>query len=172
MRVAGAQSDMLIARCQVFLAAAVLAVLPAWGTVYKLVDRKGQVTYSNEPAPKGFEGEVTVVDVDPTKNVVPSGSDAVASPPVQPAERKAPRVVKVDARRAELAAARAKASAARRAFENLRDNPGPDDWIAHAPLPSGATRAPSPDYLERLARFEQDAIQAEQRVAQLERAGR
>ena len=53
-------------------------------------------------------------------------------------------------------------------YETVRDNPGPDDWIYHAPLPSGATRGPSPEYLERLSRAEQDAIVAERRVAALE----
>jgi len=71
--------------------------------------------------------------------------------------------------RNDLAVARAKAVMARRAYESLRDNPAADDWIYHAPLPSGATRGPSPGYVERLSRAEQEAVEAERRVAALER---
>jgi hypothetical protein len=103
--------------------------------------------------------------VDTVNTVVPS---TPATAP-QRVERGAPRVVKVDPVKSELAAARAKAALARQAFETVRDNPGAGDWIAHPSLPSGASRGPSPEYAERLTRLEQAAIEAEKRVAELER---
>jgi hypothetical protein len=144
-------------------AALLLAATPAFATVYKLVDTRGNVTYSNEPPPRGFQGEVTVVDTDKAA-VVPAEA-------LNPGEAQPPRTaMKVDSRRNDLAVARAKAVIARRTYESLRDNPTADDWINHAALPSGATRGPSPEYLERLSRAEREAMEAERRVEALERA--
>ena len=148
----------------IVIAAALAVALPASAEVYKLVDKKGNVTYSNEPPPKSFEGEVTVVDTTNQTIVNLQGPQATITRTPNPPRR----VVATST--PGLAAARAKAAAARQAFENARDNPGADDWISHAPLPNGATRGPSPAYLERLARLQQEAIDAERKVTELERA--
>jgi hypothetical protein len=146
------------------LAAALLAASPAFATVYKLVDTRGNVTYSNERPPKGFQGEVTVLDTD-NAAVIPA--ETLLPGDVPP--RAVASTARGNPRGNELAVARAKALMARRAYETLRDNPAAEDWVSHPQLASGATRGPSPEYLERLSRAEYEAIEAERRVAALER---
>ena len=143
---------------------AALASSGAAATVYTLVDRHGNVTYSNEPAPKGFDGEVTVIDTNATHSM-PGDVQPPVPVPELPVQRRTLGTVSPGS--PALAAARARAVAARRAYQDARDNPEPGDWITHAPLPSGATRGPSPEYTERLARLEKEAIDAESRLGQL-----
>ena len=44
-----------------------LALPAAAQTVYKLIDRNGKITYSEEP-PKNFDGKVIRIDIDPNAN--------------------------------------------------------------------------------------------------------
>jgi len=75
---------------------------------------------------------------------------------------------------APIEAARRKAWAARKAFEDARDNSTPDDWIYVNPdrNPVGLRRFRKPEYEARLAELERKAILAEQELDKLERERR
>ncbi|HET9471044.1 MAG TPA: DUF4124 domain-containing protein, partial [Usitatibacter sp.] len=47
-------------------------------TLYKLIDRNGKVTYSQE-APKDFDGKVIRIDIDPNRNSATLGAPAPSS---------------------------------------------------------------------------------------------
>ena len=51
----------------VALALCAVATLAAAQTLYKLIDKNGKVTYSEEP-PKNFDGKVIRMDIDPNAN--------------------------------------------------------------------------------------------------------
>ena len=75
---------------------------------------------------------------------------------------------------APIEAARRKAQAARKAFEDARDNSTPDDWVYVNPdrNPVGLRRFRKPEYEARLAELERKAILAEQELDKLERERR
>lgn len=111
-------------------------------TLYKLIDKNGKVTYS-EAAPKNFDGQVIRIDVDPNANTMVAPK-APAPPAVQPEGKGATENEKIIRRRVvtnadRLQAARDKVDAARKAYEDARDNPGEDDqtWIARGANPLG-----------------------------------
>lgn len=128
-------------------------------TLYKLIDRNGKVTYVQEK-PKDFDGKVVPVEIDMKAN---TATMPKYTAPAKPAE--APRAAPgSDA----LARARARADSARRAFEAARDNPGESDvrWVGNV---KGGTRAVASDeYLQRLARLENDMIEAERELRRLQ----
>ncbi len=142
--------------------------------LYKLVDRNGKVTYT-DTVPKDFAGRVIPLQVDPGSNSQdPSptmgqggegrGEDrGQGNPRRSPANDEAP-----------IEAARRKAHAARKAFEDARDNSTPDDWVYVNPdrNPVGLRRFRKPEYEARLAELERKAILAEQELDKLERERR
>ncbi|MDH5264653.1 MAG: DUF4124 domain-containing protein [Betaproteobacteria bacterium] len=143
-------------------------------SLYKLVDRNGKVTYSDS-VPKDFDGRVIPLRIDP-------GPDPSAQSPAagaesggrgeMPAEAITRRKPANDA--APIEAARLKAQAARKAFEDARDNSTPNDWVYVNPdrNPVGIRRFPRPEYEARLADLERKAILAEQELDRLERERR
>lgn len=71
---------------------------------------------------------------------------------------------------AQIEAARLRARAARKAFEDARDNSTPDDWVYVGPdNPLGMRRFRKPEYEARLAELERQATLAERELAELER---
>ncbi len=142
--------------------------------LYKLVDRNGKVTYS-DTVPKDFKGRVIPLHIDPNLNSSESspapGQDGEGrgEPPAERTIRKGP--VKDDS---PIEAARQKARAARKAFEDVRDNSTPADWIYVNPdrSPVGVRRFPKPEYEARLVDLERKAIVAERELDKLERERR
>jgi hypothetical protein len=114
---------------------ALVAQSTAAQTLYKLIDKDGKVTYSETP-PKDFDGKVIRMDIDPkanTMNAPKAPAPQAAQPegkPVSENEKIIRRKVVTNSDR--LQAAREKVEAARKAYEDARDNPGEDDvsWIA------------------------------------------
>ena len=70
-----------------------------------------------------------------------------------------------------IEAARKKAQAARKAYEDARDNSTAEDWVYVNPEknPLGMRRFRRPEYEARLAGLERKARQAEEDLARLER---
>ncbi|HEX5627925.1 MAG TPA: DUF4124 domain-containing protein [Usitatibacteraceae bacterium] len=142
--------------------------------LYKLVDKNGRVTYS-DTVPKDFKGRVIPLHIDPNLNSSePSpaaGQDGEGRGETPAAGTHREKPVKDDA---PIEAARRKAQAARKAFEDARDNSTPDDWVYVNPdrNPVGIRRFRKPEYEARLAELERLAVLAEQELDKLERERR
>lgn len=136
-------------------------------TLYKLIDKNGKVTYSEE-APKNFDGKVIRMDIDPNANTA-----TLPKPSAPPKEGKgsdAPRPTESakPTRAEELAAAREKLESAKKALADARDNPKEGDvtWMG---TKGGGTRAvPSEDFSKRIAELESRVREAEANVRRLE----
>jgi len=126
-------------------------------TLYKLVDKNGKVTYSNEE-PKDFDGKVIRIQVDPKANTA-------TLPKYQPAAPAARASVDVRALQEKVAERRA-------ALQKAKNNPGDDDvqWVGNA---NGGTRAvPTEAYQHRLAELEHSLKEAEDELHAAQKNGR
>lgn len=150
------------------LAALVLMLAPeAFAqTLYKLVDKEGKVTYSNEP-PKNFQGTVTKIEVDPKANrmVAPKGRDGQTIGEELQEKREAARA----SEQSKVSAARAKLEAARKAYEQARDNPGEADVRRLGTAGGGSRPVFTDDYQARLDKLEAAVRQAEEELRRAER---
>jgi hypothetical protein len=122
-------------------------------TLYKLIDKKGRVTYVQDK-PKDFDGQVVPVEIDLKANT------ATMPKYTPPAKAEAPKPAAAASRDA-LALARARVERAQNDFDQARNNPGPDDvrFVANAGG-KGTRPVPSEDYLQRLARLENELADA------------
>lgn len=146
----------LVARTLAFAGLGVALAAPAQ-TLYKLIDRNGKVTYSNEE-PKDFDGKVIRIEVDPNANTA-------TLPKYQPAPPASRASVDVRALREKVAERRA-------ALEKAKNNPGDDDvqWVGNA---RGGTRAvPTEAYKHRLAELERSLKEAEDELHAAQKNGR
>ena len=143
-------------------------------SLYKLVDRNGKVTYS-DTVPRDFKGRVIPLHVDPNLNAS-EASQAAGQEGEGRGESPAERTIRKGPASddAPIEAARRKARAARKAFEDARDNSTPDDWVYVNPdrNPVGIRRFRKPEYESRLAELERLALLAEQELDKLERERR
>jgi hypothetical protein len=129
---------------------AVLAWAPAQAqTLYKLIDKNGKVTYSQE-APKDFDGKVIRIDVNPNANTA-------TLPKFQPPAAK-PHAA---ASGADLRALRERVAQRKTALEEAQNNPGEEDvqWVGNAG--GGTRRVPTESYRRRLAELERSLKEAE-----------
>jgi len=135
-------------------------------TLYKLVDKDGKVTYS-EKAPKDFPGTVTKIEVDPNANRMapPRGKGGQAVMEDIQRNREAAR----DASRTRATEARARLDAARKAYEQARDNPGTDDVRRMGSAGGGTRPVFSDDFQARLDKLEADVRAAEEELRRAER---
>lgn len=149
-----------------FALAAWLAALPAAAqTVYKLIDRNGKVTYSEQP-PKDFDGKVIRIDIDPNANKASLG--ALREEAGTSAQPKAKAKVEAKSVADRLEEARKKLDAARKALEDAKENPREGDiqWLGK--VGGGARPVPSEEYQQRLAQLERAVKEAENEVHELE----
>jgi hypothetical protein len=153
------------------VAAALLALFAAdvgAAILYKLVDPYGRVTFSDS-VPRAFEGSITRLDIDTGTNLItptPSGEPAVRSP----IEREL--LVQRPAASGEelLRAAELRVEAARAELQHARDNSTAEDWYYYPRNPvTGASRAPRPEYQERLDRLASNVVVAEAEYEALRR---
>ena len=121
-------------------------------TLYKLIDRNGKVTYSQE-APKDFDGKVIRIDIDPNRN-----SATLGVPPAAPAAQE-PEAAAAKAKR--VAQARERLAAARKALAQAREHPAEDDTRFVGKVGGGARSVPTEAYQERLAGLERAVKEAE-----------
>ena len=134
-------------------------------TLYKLIDKNGKVTYSEEK-PKQFDGQVIRLDIDPNATTVtlpkppPPGANAPGSPQARAAATA----------RSMLEDAQQRLERAKAALQNARDNPGPNDFEHVGKVGGGSRPVPSEAYLQRISGLEQEVRNAEQAVQTLEKA--
>ncbi|HEX4331210.1 MAG TPA: DUF4124 domain-containing protein [Usitatibacter sp.] len=146
------------------LAAAIAACAAAFATadtLYKLIDKNGKITYSEE-APKNFDGQVIRLDIDRNANtaVLPK-----PTPVTETAARKRDAAEKKDQHVDDL---KTRLEDAKKALQNAKDNPGPGD-IDRVGTKSGFTRGvPTEEYEKKLATLQEDVKKAEE---ELKRAG-
>jgi len=124
-------------------------------TLYKLIDKNGKVTYSEE-APKNFDGKVIRIDIDPNAN-------RATLPKYEPKAAPAPaaRATAAPAKAPDAAALRERVATRRAALEAAQNNPGEEDvqWVGNAG--GGTRRVPTPAYQRRLAELERSLKEAE-----------
>ena len=150
------------------------AAFPACAqTLYKLIGKDGKVTYSEEK-PKNFDGQVIPLTIDPNANTATLPKPAAA--PGKGGEvgemKVRPRNAVSDSQRdrdARLAQAKERLENAKKALQDAKDNPGPDDMMMVGKVGGGVRNIPSEDYSKRLAKLEQDVKDAEDELARAER---
>ena len=132
-------------------------------TVYKLIDKDGKVTYVDTP-PKDFPGQVIRVDIDPKANT--------ATLPKMPPSAEGEAAKKAAAAAPDrVAEARGKLEAARKAYADARDNPGPDDVMRVGNVGGKTTRPVfSDEYQKRLDGLEKAVRDAEEELKRAEQA--
>lgn len=141
------------------LIAVALAVLPAAAlaeTLYKLIDKNGKVTYVQE-RPKHFDGQVIAVEIDPNANKA-----------TLPKYTPAPAAAKAAPGKDPVALARARVDAARKAYENARDNPAEGEVQRMGKVGGGTRPVQSEAYQQRLAQLESELKQAEADLRKLQ----
>lgn len=151
----------MIARIPFTIAITVAAFAASGQTLYKLVDRNGKVTYTQEE-PKGFDGTVTRIEVDPNANraTLPKYTPPVATPPA---------AGKSGGGKARAETPQERLERARRELADAVANPGPDDITRVGNVGGGTRPVATEAYLKRLAALEQAVKDAEEEVR---RAGR
>ena len=126
-------------------------------TLYKLIDKQGRVTYTQDK-PKDFDGQVVPVEIDMNAN---KATLPKFTPPPAPAKQAAPS-------RDAVAAARQRASSARAAYEDARNNPGDADATYIGNKGGGTRRVFTEEYMQRLARLENEMRDAEADLRKLQ----
>jgi hypothetical protein len=142
------------------LFATLAAVSAAAQTLYKLIDKNGKVTYA-EKAPENFDGQVIPLTIDPNAN---TATLAKPAPPAAPGKATFEQPVGIVQKKpAEVA--RDNAEKARKALQEARDNPGPDDVRRVGTVSGGARPVLSDEFRARLDALEQAAKKAEAEAA-------
>ncbi|HEX4781857.1 MAG TPA: DUF4124 domain-containing protein [Usitatibacter sp.] len=135
--------------------AACAATVASAQTVYKLIDRNGKVTYSEEE-PKHFDGQVIRIDVNPNANtaILPKPS------PITESENK--KRAATAKKEQDVEDLQKKLDDARTALKDAQDHPGDED-VSRVGTKNGFTRAvPTEDYQKKLAKLEDDVKKAEE----------
>ena len=143
------------------LIAVAVAPFAAADTLYKLIDRNGKITYSEEK-PKSFDGQVIELNIDRNAN---TATLPKPTPVTETAARKREAAEKKDQHLEDL---KARLEEARKKLQDAKDNPGPED-LDRVGTKSGFTRGvPTEAYEKKLAKLQEDVKDAEQ---ELKRAG-
>jgi hypothetical protein len=137
--------------------------------VWKLVDKKGKVTYVDKAPPKDFDGKVTRIEVDLSANsaslvTVGEGSKAIKMPLTAPELKR----VRADA---ELARARENLEAAKKAREDGKD-PTPEETRWLGKKGGGARPEPTEAYHARIKALDEAVKAAEAEVDKAQKAAR
>ena len=147
------------------LSIAALLLVAATGaaaqTLYKLVDKNGKVTYTQEE-PKGFDGTVSRIEVDPKANTA-------TLPKFTPPAKAAPAAQKGADKPQPAATPQERLERARRDLANAIANPGPDDVTRVGNVAGGTRPVPTDAYLKRLGTLEQAVKDAEEEVRRTSR---
>ncbi len=148
----------------IFFAAAAAALPVSADVLYKLIDKNGKVTYSEEK-PKNFDGQVIRLEINTDANTFPKGDG------VKPAEGAAPRRSETSAKKEPAAKPKLSVDEARdlleraqRALQGARDNPAESDIQILGNKGGGVRMVPTPEYQKRLDRLEQEVKDAEEEL--------
>ena len=132
-------------------------------TLYKLIDKNGKVTYSEEK-PKQFDGQVIRLDIDPNATTVTLPKPAPGAAAAREASSPAAQA------RARLESAQDRLDRAKAALQSARDNPGPNDFEHIGKVGGGTRPVASEAYLQRISNLEQEVHNAELAVQTLEKS--
>ncbi|HUP97613.1 MAG TPA: hypothetical protein VM073_06725 [Usitatibacter sp.] len=130
-------------------------------TLYKLIDKKGKVTYAEKP-PKDFDGQVIPLTIDPNANT--ATLPKAGTPPPPPSQFARP--TDSDDR---VKAARERVEAARKAYQNAVDNPKEGEVAFIGKVGGGARPVQSEAYAKRLSDLENAVKDAEEDLKRAER---
>ena len=133
-------------------------------TLYKLIDKNGKVTYSEEK-PKQFDGQVIRLDIDPNATTVTLPKFTPGAPSAAQREASSPAAQA----RARLEDAQDRLARAKAALANARDNPSDNDYYTFGNVGGGVRRVPTEAYTQRLSRLEEEVRNAEMAVSTLEK---
>jgi len=130
-------------------------------TLYKLIDKDGKITYSNEK-PKEYDGQVIPMTIDPNANTATLPKPAPGS--LGPAGAAGADAARLEGAQERLARAKA-------ALQDARDHPREGDINRVGNVNNSMTRAvPTEEYVARLNKLEDEVRQAEDAVAKLQKA--
>lgn len=147
--------------------------------LWKLVDKKGRVTYADQP-PKDFDGVATRIEVPLDARSAPAPSTTAPAPsagaprPTGAGPAGAPvagGAAPSAAPSPDLLKARAKLEEARKAYESGKE-PGPEDVVWVGRKGGGARPEISESYAARVRKLEDAVRAAEDEVQRLERPSR
>jgi Domain of unknown function (DUF4124) len=157
----------------VLAAAAALLASPASAEVlYKLIDKNGKVTYSEEK-PKNFDGQVIRLDINPNENTATMpkpASGANSGEPTAPPKRKESAAKKPNPEE-RIAQARERLELAQRALQAARDNPKESDIQIFGNKGGGVRMVPTEAYQKRLDKLELDVKNAQDELTLAEKDG-
>ena len=147
-------------RIATFISAIALVIAPCAlaQTLYKLIDKNGKVTYSEEK-PKNFDGQVIPLNIDPNANTatLPKGEGLRAGDGVQRKQGDGPKLT----RDQEIDRALDRLNKAKEALQKAKANPGPDDMMMVGKVGGGMRYEPSEEYQKRLDQLEQNVKDAQ-----------
>jgi hypothetical protein len=137
--------------------------------VWKLVDKKGKVTYADKAPPKEYDGKVTRIEVDLKANAATLVNVGESAPPVL-LPLTAPELKRVKAE-AELAQAAEKLEAAKKAREAANE-PTPEETQWMGKKGGGARPVPTEAYHERVKKLDAALKAAEEDFERARKAAR
>lgn len=137
--------------------------------VWKLVDKKGKVTYVDKAPPREFDGKVTRIEVDLKANAATLVNVGESAPPVL-LPLTAPELKRVKAE-AELAQAAEKLEAAKKAREAANE-PTPEETQWMGKKGGGARPVPTEAYHERVKKLDAALKAAEEDFERARKAAR
>jgi hypothetical protein len=142
----------------ILAALAAAFMLPAAAqTLYKLIDKNGKVTYSEEQ-PKSFDGQVIRIDIDPNAN------RATLPKPQAPAKADPA----ADLKRARIREATTRVDIARRSLQEARDSPAEEDKMLVGNKAGGTRSVTTDAYEEKLRKLERAVKEAEEELKRVE----
>ena len=151
-------------------AAALLALEASAEVLYKLIDKNGKVTYSEEK-PKDFDGQVIRLDINPNANTATMPKPASGADSGEPTT--APRRKEGDAKKMSsdelIAQARERLERAQRALQDARDNPAEGDMRILGNKGGGVRMIPSDEYQKKLDKLEQQVKSAQDELSLAEK---
>jgi len=121
-------------------------------TLYKLIDKDGKITYSEE-RPKNFDGQVIPMNIDPKANTatLPKASFA-------PKPKPSPQ---------QFDEAQDRLDKAKLALQNAKANPSAEEKMMVGKVGGGVRYVESEDYQKKISQLEQDVKDAEDNLARL-----
>ncbi len=156
-------------RTALVLCAACFTPAAGAATLYKLIDKNGKVTYSEEK-PKSFDGQVIRIDIDPNANTATLEKPQPAAQGEGKVNRQrgeATSPAKID-EEARIAQARDRFERAQKALQDAKDNPQDGDLMMVGKVGGGVRTIPSEAYQQRLDRLETEARLAQEDLRRAE----
>ncbi len=121
-------------------------------TLYKLIDKNGKITYSEEK-PKNFDGQVIPMNIDPKANTATLPKANFAPKPKPSAQ--------------DIEQAQDRVDKAKLALQNAKDHPTAEEKMMVGKVGGGVRYVESEDYQKKITQLEQDVKDAEDNLARV-----